>query len=288
MTVSYLFIDSNNRESQFSNSYTVYLTRDLRNITQVDLVQASVPNVVTNISNGYDIITYDESLNFSIPSGFYNSFELADVLSNVLPVQCQYHIEQGLFMFSNLTSAFSLQFNTPEIRKCLGISSDQVINSIDPSTTPFPSSATAIVLSDLIADLSTSQSVFLDIDELRNDTLIDTKSKSNFPGTTVSRFFAPIPMDVQPGYLKTFSENRDFSYSIKFDTSLPRLSRLTIRWTDSDGQILNFKGYERNSFLLRVHTADRDAVEGQVESGNKNQMIFLGILLFLIFLLVSF
>lgn len=287
MTISYLFIDSNNRESQFSNSYTVYLTRDLRNIKQVDLVQASVPNVVTNISNGTDVIRYDDLVNYSIPAGFYNSFELADVLSNVLPVQCQYHIEQGLFMFSNLSTSFSLQFNTSEIRKCLGISSDEILNSINPNTTPFPTNAAAIVLSDQIADMSTSQSVFLDIDELRNDTLIDTKSKSNFPGTTVSRFFAPIPMDVQPGYLKTFSENRDFSYSIHFDTALPRLSRLTIRWTDADGQILNFKGYERNSFLLRVHTADRLADE-QYEGGNKTQMIVLGIILFLIFLLVSF
>lgn len=275
MTISYLFIDSNNRESQFSNSYTVYLTRDLRNIKQVDLVQASVPNVVTNISNGTDVITYDDSLTVSIPSGFYNSFELADALSNVLPSQCQYHVEQGFFTFSN-TSSFSLQFNTPEIRKCLGISSDQIINSV-----------TNIITSDLIADLSTSQSVFLDIDELRNDTLIDTKSKSNFPGTTVSRFFAPIPMDVQPGYLKTFSENRDFSYSIQFDTALPRLSRLTIRWTDADGQILNFKGYERNSFLLRVHTDD-PLTNTPILKQDRTQMIVLGIILFLIFLLVSF
>ena len=274
MTISYLFIDSNNRESEFSNSYTVYLTKDLRNITQVDLVQASVPNVVYNITNGFEVINVNGQV-YSIEEGFYNSFELVDTLSNILPISCEYQIEQGLFHFSCVTS-FSMQFNTAEIRKCIGIStSDEIFSDNDR------------IVSDKIADLSTSQSVFLDIDELRSDTLIDTKSKANFPGTTVSRFFAPIPMDVQPGYLKTFSENRDFSYSIQFDTPLPRLSRLTIRWTDSDGQLLNFKGYERNSFLLRVTTADREPSE-TVQIKDKSQMIFLGILLFLIFLLVSF
>lgn len=276
MTISYLFIDSNNRESPHSNSYTVYLTRDIRNVKQVDLIQASVPNVVYNVNNGTNIIT-DQNGTYSIPVGFYNSVDLADTLSNVLSpsVVCEYENDQGLFVFSALSS-FWLQFNTPEIRKCLGITSSDQIYSVN-----------NVIISDKIANLSTSQSVFLDIDELRNDTLIDTKSKSNFPGTTISRFFAPIPMDVQPGFLKTFSENRDFSYSVEFETPLPRISRLTIRWTDADGQLLNFKGYERNSFLLRVHTVDR-TLESVKAQDNRTQYIVIGVILFLIFLLVSF
>ena len=276
MTISYLFIDSNNRESPHSNSYTVYLTRDIRNVKQVDLIQASVPNVVYNVNNGTNIIT-DQNGTYSIPVGFYNSVDLADTLSNVLSssVICEYENDQGLFVFSSLSS-FWLQFNTSEIRKCLGITSSDQIYSVN-----------NVIISDKIANLSTSQSVFLDIDELRNDTLIDTKSKSDFPGTTISRFFAPIPMDVQPGFLKTFSENRDFSYSVEFETAIPRLSRLTIRWTDADGQLLNFKGYERNSFLLRVHTSDRtpESVKAQ---DSRTQFMILGVILILIFLLVSF
>lgn len=274
MTISYLFIDSNNGDSQFSNSYTVYLTRDIKNVKKVDLIQASVPNVVYNVNNGTNIIT-DQNGSYSIPVGFYSALELADTLSTVLTVGCEYRSEQGIFIFSD-ASSFWLQFNTSEIRKCLGITSSDQIYSVS-----------NIIESDNIANLSTSQSIFLDIDELRNDTLIDTKSKSDFPGTTITRFFAPIPMDVQPGFLKTFSENRDFSYSVEFDTAIPRLSRLTIRWTDADGQLLNFKGYERNSFLLRVHTADRTPESVKVND-SRTQFMILGVILILIFLLVSF
>jgi hypothetical protein len=278
MTISYLFIDSNNRDSPHSNSYTVHLTHDLQNIQQVDLVQVSVPNVVYNISNGSNVIMINGTTNYSISTGFYNAFELADALTSVLPVSCEYQSKQGTFIFTGTTS-FNLRFNTPEIRKCIGI-----------NTTGNISSVSNVVVSQKIGDLSTSQSVFLDIDELRNDTLVDTKplsTNNTYPGTTIFRSFAPIPMDVEPGYIKTFSENKDFSYSINFQTAIPRLSRLTIRWIDADGQLLNFKGYERHSFLLRVHTADR-TVESVKAPDSRPQFMILGVILILIFLLVSF
>ncbi len=275
MTISYLFVDSNNRETPHSNSYTVHLTHDLVNVERVDLVQVSVPNVVFNISNGSNVITLGVSNTYSIPTGFYGACDLADALNKVVPLYCDYQSEYGTFQFSN-TSDFYLSFNTPEIRKCIGINTIGTVYSVS-----------NILVSEKLADLSTSQSIFLDIDELRNDTLIDTKTPSKYPGTTISRFFAPIPMDVEPGYIKTFSENKDFSYSIHFETPMDRLSRLTIRWTDADGQLLNFKGYERNSFLLRVHTLDRSP-NIPIQKDSRIQFTILGVILILIFLLVSF
>ena len=275
MTISYLFVDSNNRDSPHSNSYTVHLTHDLRNIQRVDLVQVSVPNVVYNIATGANVITLNDSNRYSIPTGFYGACDLADALNKVVPLYCEYQSERGVFTFSNTTN-FRLQFNTPDVRKCIGINTIGNVYSVS-----------NVLVSEKLADLSTSQSVFLDIDELRSDALIDTKTPAKYPGTTVSRFFAPIPMDVEPGYIKTFSENKDFSYSVEFETPLPRLSRLTIRWTDADGQMLNFKGYERNSFLLRVHTADRTPESVKVQD-SRTQFMILGVILILIFLLVSF
>lgn len=292
MTTSYVFVDSVNRQTPNSNSYTVFLTHELKNITRVDLVNVGVPNTVFNISNGTNILTCD-GVSYSIPVGFYNANDLATSISKIIPHECDYIFDNSSFVFSNVTSSFVMSFNTAEIQLRMGFSSG-ALSSVNPSGTPYKdvySGQTGILYSSQNADMSTSQFVFLDIEELRNDSLVDTKSKlnsiGNFSGNTVTRFFAPIPMDVQPGYIKTFSENKDFGYSIEFKTPLAKLSRLTIRWTDSNGQLLNFNGMERNSFLLRVYTENfaenlKDVRESKVP------YVIACVILFLVFLLVSF
>lgn len=277
MTVTHLFIDSNNREGKYSNEYTVYLTKDLKNITQVELVHASVPNVVYNITDGIDCVSVGSTL-YSIPNGFYSAYQLATQLTASVPLTCQYIPEQNKFRFSN-TSAFTMTFNNQEIQKRLGFeTSDEYV------------SVNNVVQSEKNADFSTSQFVFLDIDEFRIDSLIDTKSNRNFPGTTVTRFFAPIPMDVEPAYLKTFSENKDFKYSVTYTTPIHRLSRLTVKWTDANGIPLNFDGAERNSFLLRIHTLDSNVTElvPKVNESKVPYYVGIAVVLFLVFLLVSF
>lgn len=38
-----------------------------------------------------------------------------------------------------------------------------------------------------------------------------------------------------------------------YNSPIPKISRLTVRWVDRNGTALNFQGFEHNAFTLRVH-----------------------------------
>ena len=105
-----------------------------------------------------------------------------------------------------------------------------------------------------IIDLTTTKFVFLDIEELRHDTLVDSKTftrQGTYPGSTIARTFAAIPMDIIPDWMNTKNFKRDYDYYIKYENPLPMVSRLTVKWLDYNGNVLDFNGMERNCFLLR-------------------------------------
>lgn len=258
LEVHYVYADSINRNSKETGSqYTLQLTKGLRNIEKVELLSVSVPHVQYNITNGSNIITIN-SVNYSIPPGFYNAQELAGVLSNTFSgFTVSYICSQGIFIINDSNTPFTVTFNTAEIQKRMGFGPG-AYTSTDHANTPFQYFVKAgqIIYSDNIIDLSTTKFVFLDIEELRHDALIDSKVNTtqdgNFPGTTISRTFGAIPMDVIQDWASTKVFKRDYEYYIKYEVPLPRLTRLTVRWLDYNGQILDFNGMERNCFLLRV------------------------------------
>ncbi|NBX49903.1 hypothetical protein EBT25_08170 [bacterium] len=43
---------------------------------------------------------------------------------------------------------------------------------------------------------------------------------------------------------------------ITFDTPVSKISRLTIRWLDKDGQLLNFQGFDNTAFVLRFEVLE--------------------------------
>ena len=68
------------------------------------------------------------------------------------------------------------------------------------------------------------------------------------------RSFGLIPMDVSSGIIKRFKKTSDFDFSIEYPRPIEKLSRLTVRWVDKNGKVVNFNGLEDNSFLLRCYT----------------------------------
>lgn len=257
--VNYVYADSINRTSgAYGNSYTLSLTTELKNIEKVELLSATIPHVSYNITNGLNIITVNGTT-ISIPNGFYTASDLASYVTktiNITQFVVDYLSDQGIFMFS-YNASFTISFNTPEIQLRMGFGPG-TLSSVDHATTLYTGlyPQCQLVYSSKIIDLSTTKFVFLDIEELRHSALIDSKvlttQDGTYVGSTIQRTFAAIPMDIIPDWTSTKVFKKDYEYYIKYDVPLPSLTKLTIRWLDYNGQLLNFNGMERNCFLLRV------------------------------------
>lgn len=255
--VHYVYADSINRSlNETGSQYTLKLTKDLRNVEKVELLSVSVPHVQYNITNGSNVIAVN-GVNYSIPPGFYTAQNLANILSNTIPLNVTYLNAHGIYIINHTQIPFTITLNTPEIQLRMGFASN-TYTSTDHANTPYTNYIKngQVVYSDNIIDLTTTKFVFLDIEELRHGALVDSKVTNTldgtYPGTTISRTFGAIPMDVVQDWASTKVFKRDYEYYIKYEVPLPRLNRLTIRWIDYNGQLLDFNGMERNCFLLRV------------------------------------
>jgi hypothetical protein len=58
---------------------------------------------------------------------------------------------------------------------------------------------------------------------------------------------------VSPGKVKTFKERSDFTLIAKMNTPLYNIQKLTVRWVDKNGALINFNGYKNNSFVLEIN-----------------------------------
>ncbi len=261
--ISYVFVDSSNRTPQNGNVYTLNLTSPLKNIYKVDLVLANVPNTLYNVVNG--VITIN-SIDSSIPDGFYDTNGLIKYLNAILPgVGVDYLNNEGKFIFYS-NQPFTMTVSST-LQKVLGYPSNTSTTTTSVYTNLYKNSS--IIVSTKVIDLSTSNFVFLDIEELRNSRVIDSKSitvNDTYEGSTVARSFAGIPLDVPVSSIKTFKETSDYKYSIQFDSVIPSLDRLTIRWIDKLGNIISFHGNEQNSFLLRFYCSDYAPPQEEKES----------------------
>ena len=152
---------------------------------------------------------------------------------------------------------FTLQMMTPEIQRVCGFTSNGVytatLSTLNPAYTEGP--AGYYIKSDVVVDLSTNEFVFLDIDELRTTQVTDSKALvgETYSGQTIRSTFAMIPMDIGSGCIKNFKEEHDYVISITYPQPIVKLSRITVKWYDKYGKLLNFNGFENNAFVLRVH-----------------------------------
>ena len=253
-----LFADSTNRDSNLypsGNSYVLYLTRPIRNIERVDLVSARVPNTMYNLTNGSNVFSFNTS-NVSLNQGFYSAYTLAqDVSSQTSTLTLNYVPEEGHYIFSS-ASAFTLTVQSLEFATMVGLPlgtySSSLAGPLDPAY-----SGKYIVRSTTLVDFSLNEYVYLDIDELRTPFNMDTGALQGTTGTisgsNTNRSFAPILMDVGSACIKNFHENKDYNISIDYPEPIRSLQRLTVRWVDKTGTPLNFRGWDTNAFILRLH-----------------------------------
>lgn len=257
----YVYADSTNRDTVLypsGNSYSLYLTTPVRNISRVDLVSAKIPNAMYNLNNGINALTVSGHSN-NIPNGFYSAYGIAETLTAHTGLQVSYLQNEGRLFFFSPTS-FTLQILSAELQKMTGLVSTSVYTSNDISTSPIYYTGVAgyFVVSDVVIDLSTNEFVFLDIDELRTTQVIDSKALigDTYSGNTIRSTFGMIPLDVQSGCIKTFKEDSDYVLSITYPQPIDKLYRLTVRWYDKTGALLNFNGFENNAFVLRLHETE--------------------------------
>lgn len=261
--IKYIFVDSTNRDATLypsGNSYTLHLTNPVHSVTQVDLVAAKVPNTVYNLTNGSNVLTFSNT-NVSIAPGYYSAYSLAQALANASGfLFCVDFLEsEGKFLFSSNVASFMLQANTSELQRMLGIGSS-VYSSFAGSSDPVYASDSAYSNRSLfktlqIADLSTNEYVFLDIEELRTTSVLDAKKliQGTTEGSSIRSTFGMIPLDVPSGTIKNYKETTDYKQYILYNSPIPKISRLTVRWVDRTGALLNFQGFEHNAFTLRIH-----------------------------------
>jgi len=264
MTERLLFADSQNRDVTLypeGNSYVLHLTRPLRNVERVDLVSTRVPNTMYNLTDGSNVLeitTGTQSVSVSLNQGFYSAYTLAAAItaatSNVPALN--YLVSEGHYLFTN-PSSFSIKIHSSELALMLGmVPGVDLVASLAPVTDPMYSGL-YVLRSSTLVDFSLNDYVFLDVDELKTPFHVDTGAIQGTTGTisgsNVNRAFAPIIMDVGSSCIKNFHENKDYRVSVDYPEPINSLQRLTVRWIDREGNLLNFRGWNTNAFVLRVY-----------------------------------
>lgn len=258
--VKNLFVSSETRDTTVypsGNNYVVELNTPIKDIRRIELLYASVPNTIYNVSDGTDVIAID-SVNFGIPVGFYSGSGLATEITNAVNtisgVTVTYLQNEGKFLFTKTTASFDLDVNTAEMINLLGVGTGTQ-TSVDASSVPFYANnlrytGKYFVKSTTIADLQPDQGIFLDIEELRS---IYNEDASR-DGLSMRRTFGIIPMDVNGGQIKNFKKTTDYDMVVDYSYPIRKLDRLSISWVNRLGLPVNFNGKNDNSFLLRLHT----------------------------------
>jgi hypothetical protein len=258
-----LFADSKNRDVALypsGSSYVLHLTTPIKNIERVDLVSARVPNTMYNLNDGSNVLAVNSS-NVSINPGFYSVYGLAQAVTASGAITLDYAPDEGHFLFSNPTS-FTLFVHSQELATMLGLTRGTLYTSALATATDPSYVGKYIIRSTTLVNMSLNEYVFLDIDELRTPYNVDARklegSTGTVAGSNANRSFAPIMMDVGSACIKNFHENKDYKVSVTYPEPIASLQRLTIKWVDRDGNPLNFRGWNTNAFVLRIHVREPD------------------------------
>jgi hypothetical protein len=274
METHYLVVNSNLRDTTLypsGNSYTMHLTNPIHDVTRVELVHASVPNVIQNLPDGANAISMDGST-FSLPNGFYSASGLAAEVQNAIEpvtnVSVTYLSNEGKYLFSRPTTDPNGNFTltlSATLATLMGFTSTSagtsasVTNQTPPTTFNLYANNdryqnTTFLKSDQLVNLTADNYVFLDVAELNTSRMQQAqKIETNSFSTSASQNnFGPIVLDVSSGAIKHFSETSDYIYAVDYYPPISQLSRVTVRWRKTDGTPINFQGLNENSFMLKV------------------------------------
>jgi hypothetical protein len=274
METHYLVVNSNLRDTSLypsGNSYTMHLTNPIHDVTRVELIQASVPNVIQNLPDGTNAIALDGST-FSLPNGFYSANGLAAEVQNAIEpvtnVSVTYLSNEGKYLFSRPTTDpngnFTLTLSST-LATLMGFTSTSagtsasVANQSPPTTFNLYANndryqTTTFLKSNQLVNLTADNYIYLDVAELNTSRMQQAqKIETNSFSTSASQNnFGPIVLDVSSGAIKHFSETSDYIYAVDYYPPISQLSRVTVRWRKTDGTPINFQGLNENSFMLKV------------------------------------
>jgi len=237
----------------------------LHSVVRVDLVNAKVPNTLYNITAGTNIFTFN-SVQYSIAPGYYSSYGLASALTNTTgnsALSVTYLVDEGRFVFT-AAAQFTMSAVTLELQTALGVAAGTLTSFTAASSPIYVNDPTytglSMYKSTTLVVLNVTEYVFLDIEELRTTSVLDAKKLINgtTDGSTIRSTFGMIPLDVTSGSIKNFKEGSDYSQYLEYVTPIPKIQRLTVRWTTSKGASVNFQGYDTHAFTLRVHCEYRE------------------------------
>jgi hypothetical protein len=231
-----------------------------------------------NLTNGSNVVAFSNATSsigdpltyFSLPVGFYGATVLSETIQNAMSntsnIVVDYLEAEGKFLFTRDISPdgpFQMAPGTLEMAKLLGFDDTTTLTSTNVAVEtdlnlPLYSDnllyrGKEFIKSTNVVNLNANEGVFLDIEELRTIFNEDAKSLTGI-GQTMARSFGLIPMDVTGGAVKRFKKFSDYDMSIEYTNPIRKLERLTVKWVDKNGQLLNFNGLNDNSFILRFHT----------------------------------
>lgn len=250
-----IYVDSRRRTEPSGNSYTMYIQNTLKNVEKVELVTATIPNTVYNITDGTDVMTINGSTQVTINPGFYSA---CNIMSTILAAQTivsgKFIEPEGKLIFYSNTS-FTILINSQELANISGFTKGIVYTSVlEPTTSTYYVKSNTVVNMKSLGDY-----IFLDIQELRRP--FEGDAVSNVYGSESFINFATIPMDVVSGSIKTFKEMSDYKISVTYPKLIDRIDRLTINWLDTNGNSINFNGVDENSFILRFYLNNDERIE---------------------------
>lgn len=252
-----IYVDSRRRSEPFGNAYTLFIQNPLKNVTKVELVSATVPNTIYNITYGVNIFSLNQTTNCSIANGFYSTNCLIDAVNKSQigsDVSLAFLCEEGKFIFHS-SSEFRIDIFSDEFLNVSGFGSNVLVSNLATTSNGVYSSTYLgknFVKASNVANFKTcGEYIYLDIDELRRPHSID--AVNNVYNSQSSTIFAIIPLDVSSGCIKTFKELTDYKVSIDYPKPIDQIDRLTIEWKDFDGKIVNFNGVDENALILRFY-----------------------------------
>jgi hypothetical protein len=249
-------------------------------VTKVELVSATVPNTVYNITDGIDLFSL-EGNTYSVANGFYSTCGLVEAVNESLSsdtFKLSFLSSEGKFMVLG-KQHFSLTILSDEFKQLTGFSGTLESNLATTSNGIFiqNSGVYEFIKSPSVANMKPwGEYVYLDIDELRRPFEID--AVSNPTASQNSTIFAIIPLDVTSSHMKTFKEHSDYKISIEYPKPIDIIDRLTIKWLNYQGEIVNFNGADDNALLLRFYeeptTYKEQKEEKKITKPNKIQNVF--------------
>ena len=258
-----VFASSDLRDSTLypnGNSYVLHMTIPLKNIFKIDLVSAHFPNSMYNVTKSSNAISINGVANIFVHSGRYDQISLANAITTN-GMNVSYIRPEGHFLISN-ASSYNFTIKNPEIANLMGFVTGKTYTLAPAIQSQDPVYATSnIVRSEFIANMTMNDYLFLDIEELRTPNNLSTGPlyANTISGTNVNTMFAPIMIkNPHLSAVTNFMETKDILLTSYYPEPIASLDRLTVRWRDKLGNILDFQGLNSNSFILRIHVDGDD------------------------------